>query len=105
MRESEWRVASDLAAEANTERRVWLTAKERGALSRAFDLLCDDDGDQPLAGTVQNLLARSTPPRVKVPPRPVYDDSEYGDGQTEAWKECAAAYIAAIRDAGGEVEE
>ena len=45
----------------------WLTAEEREALERAFDLLCDDDGDNPLAGTVQKLLARSSPPEVVLP--------------------------------------
>ena len=47
--------------------RSWLSEKERGALKRAFDLLCDDDGDNPLAGTVQKLLARSSPPEVVLP--------------------------------------
>lgn len=45
----------------------WLTESERGALERAFDLLCDDDGDNPLAGRVRRLLARSTPPEVELP--------------------------------------
>lgn len=103
-RVAELEAATAASAAGGPEPRGWLTAEERGALERAFDLLCDDDGDQPLAGTVQRLLARSSPPRVKVPPRPVYHDSDYGDGQNKAWKECAAAYTAAIREAGGEVE-
>lgn len=78
------------------EPRGWLTEKERGALERAFDLLCDDDGDQPLAGTVQRLLARETPPRVRWPNPNVV--------ATTTWAR-DLLWIAAIREAGVEVAE
>ena len=85
--------------EAATPPRGWLTAEERGALKRAFDLLCDDDGDQPLAGTVQQLLARETPPRVRRPnPNVVITTVDARERIDRQW-------IAAIRAAGGEVEE
>ena len=34
----------------------WLTLEQRRALTRAFDLLCDDDGDNSFADTVQKML-------------------------------------------------
>ena len=33
-----------------------LTVEQRRALTRAFDLLCDDDGDNSFAGTIQKML-------------------------------------------------
>jgi hypothetical protein len=34
----------------------WLTVEQRRALARAFDLLCDDDGDRSFATTIQKML-------------------------------------------------
>lgn len=70
----------------------WLTDEERRALSRAFDLLCDDDGDSPLAGTVQALLARAgSPPVVEVPPMQSWEYTAHEE---------ALAYRAALDKAG-----
>ena len=83
----------------------WLSEKERGALKRAFDLLCDDDGDNPLAGTVQKLLARSSPPEVVLEdftPDAVRNlDTKYLAG----WDQCMALAKRAISAAGVKVKE
>lgn len=83
----------------------WLTAEERLALARAYDLLCDDDGDHPLARTVQRLLARSSPPEVVLEdftPDAVRNlDTKYLAG----WDQCMALAKRAISDAGVTVKE
>lgn len=78
----------------------WLTESERGALERAFDLLCDDDGDNPLAGRVRRLLARSTPPEVVLPGDS--DRFRYGD---DAIANRDRQWLAALAAAGVTVKE
>jgi len=116
IRDSEWSVASQLAAEANAElsaapaARGWLTAEERDAVefARAYyhAQTCgmNEDGgwyrlhkQRQLA--CESLLARSTPPRVKVPH---LDDLE--SDERPVWESACREWIAAIRAAGGEVE-
>ena len=75
----------------------WLMAEERRALERAFDLLCDDDGDNPLAGKVQMLLARSSPPEVVLPERWLVN-REWQEARDTQW-------LAALTAAGLEVKE
>jgi hypothetical protein len=81
----------------------WLTAKERRALERAFDLLCDDDGDNSFAVVVQAMLARNSAPVVERPECPYEDDPETLDFTLSiGWEACAEAYEEAISKAGVE---
>ena len=68
-------------------------------------MLCDDDGDNPLAGTVQKLLARSSPPEVVLPdftPDAVLNlDAKYLAG----WYQCMALAKRALAVAGVKVKE
>jgi hypothetical protein len=77
--------------------RGWLTKNERAAVESARDYFAspehDDDECAFLAAALRSLLARETPPKVR---RPEYQsESRARDSQ----------WIAAIREAGGEVEE
>lgn len=75
--------------EAAPPPRGWLTAEERGSIQWAANL-AKESWSYSLAQELENILARSTPPRVKVPTW-MHDDV----------RRCV---IAAIRAAGGEVD-
>lgn len=86
----------EAASAAPPEPRGWLTEEEREAADHAADIIEDmedDDGSslKPKADALRAMLARSTPPRVKVPTW-IHD----------VVRRCV---IAAIREAGGEVAE
>ena len=82
--------------EAAAPPRGWLTAEERGSIQWAANL-AKESWSYSLAQELENILARETPPRVKVPPKPE-------QFTLVAWNICVAKWIAAIRAAGGEVE-
>jgi len=68
------------------------------AIGDRVDAYKGQDGDKRRIEVLDALLARSSPPRVKVPPKPE-------QFTLVAWNICVAKWIAAIRAAGGEVAE
>ena len=86
--------------------RGWLTAEEREAVETARDYFDDDDhGDSEcvfIARVLKQLLARNSPPKVRLPADPECSTvADYG----RAWRECVDAVRAALKEAGVEVSE
>lgn len=80
-------------ARLREERRGWLTEEERETLEDAADA-AEAWGNWQEAKVLRALLARETPPRVR---RPNVRLGSFPKDRDDAW-------IAAIREAGGEVE-
>ena len=93
------------------EPRGWLTADEKNAIEEAVEAFVgqsggfahDDDNaavEKDLAA-LRSLLARNSPPRVRLPDEPECSTvADYG----RAWKDCIEAVRAALAAAGVEVE-
>lgn len=90
---------------APPEPRGWLTEEERKAVALAAEQAPESDFVSPSEGdwirdVLSSILARATPPMVKVPH---LDDLEADE--RPVWESACEAWIAAIREAGVEVAE
>jgi hypothetical protein len=87
--------------------RGWLTGEEREAVETARDHFDDDDhGDSEcvfIARMLKQILARSTPPKVKKPGR--WRDDLYDGDQIVVGDQRDAEWLAALAAAGVAVEE
>jgi hypothetical protein len=102
------RVAALEAASGGVEQpRGWLTGEEREAVETARDHFDDDDhGDSEcvfIARMLKQILARSTPPKVKKPGR--WRDDLYDGDQIVVGDQRDAEWLAALAAAGVAVEE
>ena len=80
----------------------WLTGDERLAVSGAT-LILDQHGPTNIGRTLNDLLARSSPPEV-VHPECVFDEFS-GCSAVHAWNICAANFRKALAAAGVKVKE